>query len=76
MNGNPMSPTTEEIVRLLEQVLCARRQVMFELLRSNKCKIGMKTNENKLYHVNKLIGFDKLNLSFVQFIKQMKIQFF
>ena len=74
MNGNPMSPTTE-IVRLLEQVVCARRQVMFELSRSNTCKIGMNTNENKLYHGNKLIGLDKLNMSFVQLKKQMKIQF-
>ena len=38
-------------------------------------RIGMNTNSNKLYHVNKLIGWDKLNFTFVHFKKLMKIQF-
>ena len=35
----------------------------------------MNTTGNKLYHINNLIGLDKLNLGFVHFKKLMKIQF-
>ena len=31
--------------------------------------------ENKLFHLTKLFGLDKLNLSFVHYKKIMKIQF-
>ena len=33
------------------------------------------TTGNKFYHVNRLIGLDKLNLGFIHFKKIMKIQF-
>ena len=68
------SPSTE-LIRLLEQVVITRRQVMFELFKTNKSKIGMNANENKLYHINKLIVMDKLNWSLPRFKKHMKIQF-
>ena len=32
-------------------------------------------NENKLYHLNKLILMDTLSWSFARFKKQMKLQF-
>ena len=35
----------------------------------------MNTQANKFYHINKLIGLDKLNMSFVHYKKLMKIQF-
>ena len=35
----------------------------------------MNTQANKLYHVTKMIGLDKLNLSFVHYKKIMKTQF-
>ena len=70
----PNSPSTE-LIRLLEQIVITRRQVMFELYRSNNSKIGMNSNENKLYHINKLIVLDKLNWSFPRFKKHMKLQF-
>ena len=35
----------------------------------------MNTTANKLYHINKLIGLDKLNMTFVHFKKLMKVQF-
>ena len=35
----------------------------------------MNTVENKFYHITKLIGLDKLNLSYAHYKKIMKIQF-
>ena len=37
--------------------------------------IGMNTTGNKFYHVKRLIGLDKLNLSFIHYKKLMTIQF-
>ena len=54
-----------ETIRLFEQIICSRRQINFELFRNNDYKIGMNTSANKFYHINKLIGLDKLNLTFV-----------
>ena len=34
----------------------------------------MNVQENKFYHITKLIGLDKLNLSYVHFKKLMKLQ--
>ena len=48
---------------------------MFEIYRRKLLKIGMNTNANKFYHLNKLIGLDKLNYNFGHFKKIMKIQF-
>ena len=59
----------------MDNVVCTRRQVMFELHRNNRTKIGMNAIENKLYHINKLIVMDKLVWSYPLYKKQMKIQF-
>ena len=53
--------TTTELIRLFEQMVITRRQTMFELFRTNRSKIGMNANENKLYHISKLIFIDKLS---------------
>ena len=45
-----------EHVKILNELVCTRRQLMFEILRNNRFKIGMNTTSNKLYHVSKLIG--------------------
>ena len=74
INENSSSPSTE-LIRLLDQVVVSRRQVMFELFRTNRSKIGMNAKENKLYHISKLIVMDKLNWSFPRFKKHMKLQF-
>ena len=62
INGcdNATVPTTE-LIRLFEQMVITRRQTMFELFRTNRSKIGMNANENKLYHISKLIFIDKLS---------------
>ena len=62
-NDNLLPPSTE-FIRLLEQVIVTRRQVLFELFKTNKSKIGMNSNENMLYHINKLIVMDKLSWNF------------
>ena len=62
-------PITTETIRVLDKVICTRRQLTFETFKNNNYKTGMNTTGNKLYHVNKLIGFDKLNLGFVHFKK-------
>ena len=56
-------------------MVITRRQVMFEIFKTNNFKIGMNSNENKFYNLNKLIVRDKLNWSFPRFKKHMKIQF-
>ena len=73
LNKNDPNLKTETI-HLFEQTICSRRQITFELFRNNAYKIGMNPSANKFYHINKLIGLDKLNLSFVHFKKLMKIQ--
>ena len=64
-----------ETISVLEQSVFTRRQTNFEILRVNQTKIGMNTLANKFYHITKMIGLDKLNLSFVHYKKIMKIQF-
>ena len=66
---------TTEIIHIFEQSVFTGRQITFEILRLNNNKIGMNTQANKLYHVTKMIGLDKLNLSFVHYKKIMKTQF-
>ena len=74
LNENDLTLKTETI-RFFEQIICSRRQITFELYKNNTYRIGMNTSANKFYHINKLIGLDKFNLSFVHFKKLMKIQF-
>ena len=66
---------TSEHAALLNNVVCTRRQLKFEVIRSNRSKIGMNSINNKFYHITKLIGLDLINLSFVHFKRMMKIQF-
>ena len=68
-------PSSTAFIKLMEQIVCTSRQVMFEMHRTNQSKIGMNAIENKLYHINKLIVMDKLNWSFTRFKKHMKLQF-
>ena len=60
---------------LLNNIICPRRQLKFEMFRSNHNNIGMNALSNKFYHISKQISLDALNLSFVHFKKLMKIQF-
>ena len=66
---------SSEHANLLNNVICTGRQRYFEIIRSNKTKIGMNNISNKFFHISKLIPLDLLNLSFVHFKKVMKIQF-
>ena len=74
VNENSIVPSTE-LARLLDQVNCTSRQVLFETHLSNNCRIGLNAIENKFYPLNKLIVMDKLSWSFTLFKKHMKIQF-
>ena len=67
-NENEISIKTETI-RLFEQTICNRRQTLFDVYRNNNIKIGMNTAANKFYHINKLVGLDKLNMAFVHYKK-------
>ena len=73
VNKNSIVPSTE-LTRLLDQVNCTGRQVLFDHL-SNNYKIGLNAIENKFYPLNKLIVMDKLSWSFALFKKHMKNQF-
>ena len=74
LNENVQVPTLE-LVRLLDQIICPRRQTLLDTLRNNRFKIGMNTNANKVYHIRKKIVLDKLSWSFPRFKKHMKLQF-
>ena len=74
VNEIPESFTTEH-VHLLDNIICTRRQLKFEIFRNNRTKIGMNCLSNKFYHISKQISLDSLNLGFVHFKKLMKIQF-
>ena len=64
-----------EHIILMDQIICTRRQLMFQIFKNNKSKIGMNTTANKLSHVSNQIGLDMLNLKYVHFKKLAKIQF-
>ena len=66
---------TSEHAALLNNIVCTGRQLQFEVIISNRSKIGMNSIKNKFYQIPKLIGLDLINLSFVHFKKMMKIQF-
>ena len=70
---NNVPPT--EVIRVFEQMISTRRQVLFESFRSNRSKIGMNANENKFYHINKQIPLATLNFSFMAFKRVMKLKF-
>ena len=74
LNEKSITPSTE-LVRVLDQVVCTRRQVLFEIHKSNTSKIGLNSAENKFYPLNKLIVMDKLSWSYPLFKKHMKSQF-
>ena len=65
---------THEQTTVLEQMLCGRRQLKFEIARDFNGKIGMNTTANKFYYISKLIGLDSLNLKFVHYKMKAKIQ--
>ena len=70
---NSESPLNFEKVTLLNQMICCRRQLRFEILRDFNNKIVMSNTASKFYHITNLIGLDMLNLSFVHFKKTAKI---
>ena len=73
--NNIFSYCSTEHASLLNNITCTRRQLKFEIVRSNRTKIGMNMISNKFYHILKQIGLDLLNLRFAHFKKLMKIQF-
>ena len=64
-----------EQVTVMDQIICTRRQVFFQILRNCNTKIGLNTTANKPYHLNNLIGLTVLYNSFVHFKKLAKISF-
>ena len=64
-----------EIVTVLNQMICTRRQTTFELIRDNNSKIGMNTTANKFYCLAGKVSLVSLNYTFVHYKKLMKIQF-
>ena len=64
-----------EAITVIDQAIFTSRQMNFQILRNNRRKIGLNTTVNKLYHLNNLIGLERLNLGFVHFKKMAKIQF-
>ena len=66
---------TFEHITIINEIISAPRQLTFETFRNNRCKIGMNTRVNKLYHLRKIISLESLNLKFVHYKKLMKFQF-
>ena len=70
-----VGPISTELVNVLDQIICGRRQIRFEIFRNNQFKIGMNTTANKFYYISNKIGLDLMNLSYVHYKKIVKIQF-
>ena len=66
---------TFKIITVLDQMVCTRRQIKFQIFRNSNCKIGFNTTANKFFYLNDKIGFELLNLTKVHFKKIAKIQF-
>ena len=64
-----------EVVTVFEQLICTRRQILFQIFRNSNTKIGLNTTANKFFYLNKMIGLEHLNLSFIQFKRLAKIVF-
>ena len=64
-----------EQITVLDQIICTRRQLNFEIHRTNACKIGLNTTANKLYPISNKIGLEMLNKGFVHFKKLAKLLF-
>ena len=62
----PERCTTEHAL-LLNNVICPRRQLRFEIFKSNCKKIGLNTLSNKFHHISRQISYDALNLKFVHY---------
>ena len=58
-----------KIITVLEQLICTRRQDLFQTFRKSNYKIGFNTNTtaNKLFYLTNSIGLEHLYLSFVRF---------
>ena len=67
--------TSFETLTVLDQIICTRRQINFQIFRINKLKIGINTTANKLSHLNKLIALEKLNHNKAQFKRFAKSKF-
>ena len=65
-----------EIINVLDQLICTRRQIKFQIFRNSNCKIGFNTTANKFFYLNNTIGLELLNLNFIRLKKAAKIQFF
>ena len=72
---NSLDSISNEQATVLDQIICGRRQLRFEIMRNFQGKIGMNTTANKFFYVSNQIGLDLLNLNFAHYKKIMKIQF-
>ena len=72
---NSLDSISNEQATVLDQIICGRRQLRFEIMRNYQGKIGMNTTANKFLYVSNQIGLDLLNLNFAHYKKIMKIQF-
>ena len=60
---------------MLDQLICTRRQVNFQIHKECNIKIGLNTTANKFYPLNNRIGLCMLNMSFVPFKRAAKVLF-
>ena len=64
-----------EVITVFDQLICTRRQSMFQIFRNSNTKIGFNTTANKLFYLNNKIGLENLNLSFYCFKRLAKLMF-
>ena len=64
-----------EAITVLSQMAFTPRQTVFIIFRDNHTRIGMNTSSNKFYQLTGKISLISLELNFILFKKQMKIQF-
>ena len=74
LNFNELDPSFETIT-VLDQLVCSRRQTLFQTFKNCNGKIGLNTTANKFFHLNNAIGLVHLNLDYLRFKKVVKSQF-
>ena len=57
-----------EQITVIDQLVCTKRQLNFELLQNFRSKIGSNTTANKLYPLSKVISLSVLGLDYVHFL--------
>ena len=64
-----------ETVTVLDQIICTRKQINFQIFKHCASKIGVNTTAKNFYPLNTKISLNMLNLELVPYKRMAKTQF-